>query len=269
MFEQKKNEFESEGISSNLGYYIYALLSPDDDVPFYIGKGKGSRVFSHLDRALENPNEITEKYAEIQRIHDSGKRVKHLILRHGLANEQQAYEIEAALIDFCKYLKFPITNIAGGHKSIEKGLMTTDDIIRLYQPEKLNSIPDDCIIININRTYKRGSGENAIFNATKGIWAINIKRLQDNSGIKRKYVLSEYRGLIVEVFEVTKWFQAERVYPPKTKKAGQCRQGVSFEGKVASEEIRDSYINKTVARHKKPGASMPHRFSLKSNNEND
>lgn len=29
-------------------YYIYALVDPINNVPFYVGKGKNKRVFSHL-----------------------------------------------------------------------------------------------------------------------------------------------------------------------------------------------------------------------------
>ena len=33
---------------SKLGFYVYILIDPYEDVPFYIGKGFGDRVFSML-----------------------------------------------------------------------------------------------------------------------------------------------------------------------------------------------------------------------------
>lgn len=32
---------------SKLGYYVYALINPINNKPFYIVKGKDNRVFSH------------------------------------------------------------------------------------------------------------------------------------------------------------------------------------------------------------------------------
>ena len=247
MFDEKTKQ--------ELRYYVYALLDPFTNRPFYIGKGKDDRVFAHVNCELEieTPN---DKYKEIWKIKASGNTVRHIILRHGLS-EKQAFEIEATLIDFLHYLKHDITNIVGGHKSIEKGLMTTDEIIRLYNAEELNSIEPDCVIININQKYERGSGSEAIYDATKGTWAINKIKAD-----KIKYVLSEYRGLIIEVFEVEKRLYIQRGYNPKAKNFGKERTGFGFEGKVAPEEIRCKYVNKSIAHHKKRGAATAHRFTL-------
>ena len=37
-----------------LGYYVYVYSDPDTRKPFYVGKGKDNRVFSHLDDKKEN-----------------------------------------------------------------------------------------------------------------------------------------------------------------------------------------------------------------------
>lgn len=41
------NEFSKETLSK-IGYYVYLYSDPDTKEPFYVGKGKGNRVFNHL-----------------------------------------------------------------------------------------------------------------------------------------------------------------------------------------------------------------------------
>ena len=40
-------QFSSEVISK-LGYYVYLISDPSNGEIFYVGKGKGNRVFSHF-----------------------------------------------------------------------------------------------------------------------------------------------------------------------------------------------------------------------------
>ncbi len=234
-----------------LKYYVYLLIDPKTDEPFYVGKGTGNRVFNHVKCALEEEESSSHKYEEIRRILSENNQVKHLIVRHGLT-ENNAFEVESALIDTFKFIpkfKYYVRgNIQGGVNSIEKGLMTTDEIIRLYNAETLFEIGTNCVIININRTYKRGSSENTIYDATKEIWDIKERRRK-----KIEYVLSEYRGLIVEVFKVVKWYSKVRGYNPGAKKYGQTYLGYGFEGIVAEDSERNKYINKTISPFKKRG----------------
>ena len=41
---------------SKLGYYVYALINPINNKPFYIGKGKENRVFSHKEEVINDFN---------------------------------------------------------------------------------------------------------------------------------------------------------------------------------------------------------------------
>ncbi len=248
-----------ERICQELKYYVYLLIDPDTDEPFYVGKGKDNRVFAHVNCALEHELE-TDKYNEIRRIIVSGKAVKHLIVRHGLT-EKSAFEIESALIDTFKFIPkfnhFIKGNIQGGVNSIEKGLMSTDEVIRLYNAEPLHEMAHNCVIININRTYKRGAVENAIYKATKETWKMDVKRLDSIH-----FVLSEYRGLIVEVFQVDSWYPKERPYRLGAKKYGETYIGYGFNGIVAPSEIRSLYINKSIAHLKVQGNANVIRYSV-------
>jgi len=240
MFDERTKE--------NLKYYVYLLIDPENDEPFYVGKGKDNRVFAHINNEIED-NEDNLKYSEIRRI--GPENVKHIIVRHGLT-EKESFAVEASLIDTFRFIpafnRFVRGNIQGGINSIEKGLMTSNEIIRIYNAQPLEEIDDDCLIININKSYKRGSGVDAIYNATKEIWRIKKSRRD-----KAKFVLSEYKGLIVEVFKVDSWYPKERGYNPSAKKYGQTYTGYGFHGTIAYNRIRNKYINKTISHLKKRG----------------
>ncbi len=248
MFDEKTRQ--------HLGYYVYMLIDPRDNRPFYIGKGIENRVFNHLNRALNDIDISNAKYDSIREIEESGQTVEHIIIRHDLT-EDEAYKIEASLIDSFNYSGILLSNIVGGHNSIEKGLMTSGEITRLYNAEQLNEIGSDCILININRKYQRGKGLQTIYEATKETWTIRESKLQ-----QLKFVLSEYKGLIVEVFEVHNWYPKERGYLPNAQRHGQTKIGFGFNGDIAIDEIRDKYINKSIAHLKKKGAASAIRYNL-------
>lgn len=239
-----------------LGHYVYMLIDPRNDKPFYVGKGVGNRVFDHIRFAMNNPTISTDKCDTIREI--GAENVKHVIVTHGLATEDQAYRMEAILIDVLKYLDSQLTNETSGQHADELGIMTTDEITRLYSAEKLDSINSDCVVININGQYNRAFGKDDIYKATKEIWRIAKWRLN-----KIKYVLSEYRGLIVEVFEVDKWYPKERPYGIKSKRAGQTYIGYGFDGHIAPDEIRRLYINKSIAHQKDKGKANPISYAIK------
>ena len=138
--------------------------------------------------------------------------------------------------------------------------MTTDEIERLYNADRLEKIGDDCIVININGQYNRAMGATAIYNATKQAWRIGKNRRE-----KIRYVLSEYRGLIIEVFEVSEWYDIKRPYGPHSKKAGQDYLASGFNGKVAEDSIRNMYINRSIADRKKKGRANPISYAYSIN----
>lgn len=246
-------------VQEELKYYVYLLVNPSTDEPFYVGKGKGNRVFQHVQAALEDDEENL-KFDIIREILSNGKQVRHVIVRHGL-NEVTALELEAAFLDVFDYLPgmkgFICANQQGGINSIEKGLMTTDEIIRFYKAEPLDYIDSNCMIININRSYQQGKGKDAIYEATKEIWRINKQRTKTI-----RFVLSEYHGRIVEVFEVERWYSKERNYNKGSTHYGKKYLGYGFDGVVAPEDIRNRYINRSIAHHKKRGSASVIRYKL-------
>lgn len=244
-----------------LKHYVYMLLDPTDNKPFYVGKGINNRLFNHLACALTDNDTSDSKYGKILEIIQSGQTVKHIIVRHGLS-ESEAFQIEASLIDTLTYCGILLSNIIGGHNSVEKGLMTSEEVVRLYNAHPLNEMGSDCMLININRTYQRGNGVNSIYQATRETWLISAWRLP-----QIKYVLSEFRGLIVEVFEVKNWYPKQRLKNKTIDKEKKIKiqvdvTGFGFDGNVAPDAIKNKYINKSVAHIKQRGAAQVIRYNL-------
>jgi hypothetical protein len=162
--------------------------------------------------------------------------------------------------------------------------MTSEEIIQNYNAEPLDKINNDCVIININTSYNdlkknarkhgRNIDLNAIYQATKETWFISKDRVK-----QLNYVLSEYKGLIVEVFEVdvNGWYVKQRgknktVLDSNKKPAlddkGKIKKeiveadGYGFNGNIAPEAIRNLYRNKSVAHKKTKGQANVIRYKL-------
>ena len=116
------NGFNQRTIES-LAYYVYALIDPRDNRIFYIGKGKGNRIFQHAKDALDDSDQSL-KLDIIRSILRDGREVGLYILRHNLT-EETAYVVESVLIDLLTYRKFNKTsilaNIAAGHHQWDEG----------------------------------------------------------------------------------------------------------------------------------------------------
>lgn len=83
----------TQDIANTLKCYVYVYTDPRNGESFYIGKGKGNRVFAHLDDPAD-----TDKTATIRAIRESGAEPQIDILRYGLT-EAEVCLVEASAID--------------------------------------------------------------------------------------------------------------------------------------------------------------------------
>jgi hypothetical protein len=123
----------SHGIADKLEYYVYRLIDPRNGMTFYVGRGRGDRVFSHANGTaatteLEDDESLKKKI--IHAIRNDHFKVQHIIHRHGM-DEKIAREVEAALIE--AYLG--LSNIQSGYAP-ERGILHADQIERLYTAEE-------------------------------------------------------------------------------------------------------------------------------------
>lgn len=228
----------SNAVCERIGYYVYILKDPRNDVIFYVGKGKGNRIFQHIQCALERETE-NHKYNLIREIIDAGKEVEHFILRHGL-EEKLAFEIESTIIDLLGIEN--LTNSVKGHDTWERGLKTVDEVFQHYDAKAV-TFEEPCIIININRLYTRGISAQKLYDSTRASWIVGIKR------DRAKYAIASYRGLVREVYEIEKW-------QPNGKRW-------EFIGKIADDSIRDKYLNQSLENYIKKGGQNPIRYTFK------
>jgi hypothetical protein len=85
-------------VSDHLENYVYRLIDPRNGETFYVGKGKGNRVFDHVKCELgSDADELTDKLLRIREIRKLGLEIGHVIHRHGM-DGPTAEEVEAALM---------------------------------------------------------------------------------------------------------------------------------------------------------------------------
>jgi len=224
-----------QSVIEQLDYYVYFLRDPGNKEVFYVGKGKGNRVFEHVACALAKATE-SDKLERIRAIEKSGRSVEHFILRHGLT-ERAAFEVEAAVIDFVGISN--LLNLQAGHYSTDFGIKTTDEVIAMYSAPPFRT-EERVMLININKLFNREMTETEIYDATRKSWKVGPKRE------KAKYAVATYRGLTREVYLINKWFQIGDRW--------------GFNGELADENIRTSMRYKSIAEMTLRGAVNPIRY---------
>lgn len=229
----------SQSVIEQLKYYVYFLRDPRDGKVFYVGKGKGNRIFNHAECALESESS-SDKLDTIRSILSAGYKVEHYVLRHGL-EEAAAFEVEAALIDFIGLTN--LSNSQGGQYSSDFGIKTTDEIIAMYSAAPLDtSLP--IVLININRKYYREITQEELYDATREAWVIGSKR--DSA----TYAVATYRGLTREVYKIQSWYPVDI--------EGKERWG--FIGELASEAVREQLRYKAISSYFPQGAANPIKY---------
>lgn len=107
---------------------------------------------------------------------------------------------------------------------------------------KRNDIKHDLVIIKIGRSYHRGMTARELYEFTRGFWKKKISYVEP-----AKYALAVVDGTVIEVYKIDKWVHASqadniiREYIPESHS-----ERIAFLGEVASDDIRDYYIQRNV-----------------------
>lgn len=85
---------------TNFMYYVYCYVDPTSDQPFYVGKGKQDRAYSHLHskKDASKPRNKTRFANKLRKMKEEGIEPKIIFLAQNIEDEKVAYEIEEAFI---------------------------------------------------------------------------------------------------------------------------------------------------------------------------
>lgn len=230
-------------VSTELKYYVYIYSNPITDEIFYVGKGKGDRVFSHLSEESES-----EKVKYLSDLKLNNLKPKIEILIHGIEDEATALRVEAAIIDLIGINK--LTNLQSGWRSASFGRMTLKQIISTYSKQEVEVI-EPSIFIRINQKFRYSMTEIELYDFTRGQWKINTERAN-----KAKYAFAIYEGIIQEVYTVLFWLEAGKTLNTRND-TDAANDRFEFIGNIAEPEIRNQYKYKSVEHYFRKGNANP------------
>jgi hypothetical protein len=238
------------GVTERLKWYVYRLIDPRNGETFYVGKGKGNRIFEHAKGALlgtKDEDAADLKFQRIKSISAVGLAVSHVIHRHNIGTEDLAFQIEAALID-----AYPgLTNKVSGHGAGDYGCRHVEQIVSEYAARPFEA-REALILISIARSYEEG--EKSIYNSVRGVWRVDV----DRAG-SFKLVLAHRRGIVLGAFRPSKWLPATKTHLPWLDNDMPGRFG--FIGKPAELQTARLYNQKRVPDiYRVKGAANPVRF---------
>jgi uncharacterized protein len=234
-------------VTRRLGYYVYLLVDPRNNEPFYVGKGKGKRALAH---GSEDANE--DKAGRIAQLNAMKRPHRIDILVHGIREEETAFRIEAAVIDLLgpKHL----TNLIRGWDSVAHGRRSLNELIAHYSRQEVK-IKEPAVLIRINRLYRSEMSATELYDATRGVWRIGDKRESV------KYAFAVYDSIIREVYRIAGWYPAGSTMSTREVEDLKDPERWEFVGTLAEPRIRNKYLNKAVEPKQFPvGAQNPIKY---------
>jgi hypothetical protein len=91
-------------------YYVYSLVDPINNVPFYIGKGTGDRMYTHLYTKRKADTCNKDKVRYIKNIRMLGHEPLAIKIDDKIESEKEAFALESYCIKQAIRIGFPLTN---------------------------------------------------------------------------------------------------------------------------------------------------------------
>ena len=237
-------------IQKKLMWYVYLLSDPNTNEIFYVGKGKGNRVFDHF----KNLKKDDPKSQKIKEILSQEKEPKIEFLIHGIENENTIKRIESSIIDLID--KKNLTNKIGGYESSDFGRMDLNQIIGKYSSKKVD-VKEKVLLIKLSKSFRYNMSEVELYDYTRGIWIISEKKRKEI-----EYVFCVYDGIVQETYNVIDWFPGGSTYSVRyDKEEWKIHERWEFVGNI-SHEMRKKYRHKSVSHYFPSGSRNPVRYTF-------
>jgi hypothetical protein len=193
-------------------FYVYVLVDPRDDRPFYVGKGTRSRLLAHgFEADLKGEQGQSEKTARIREIRAGGGEPIVEVVRHRL-EEPEAFLVEAALIDCLPSL----TNKVRGRGASQRRAPLAELISR-YGAPALEAIHPPVLMIRLKTRwmpleeemekgyFREGAGSypgidsGRLYDAVRGWWKTSTGALE-RRGVR--HVVAVVEGVTRAIYEI-------------------------------------------------------------------
>jgi uncharacterized protein len=231
-------------VAEKLGYYVYLYIHPDTGQPFYVGKGKGDRTLAHM--SDDNEARKTRTLAGLRR---RGLSPRIEVLAHGLADEETAYRIEAAVIDLLQLGK--LANEVRGWRSIQLGRIPLDDLVNLYAPRPVE-ITEPTLLIRINQRYRHDIPAQELYEATRGVWRLGPRR----EGARIALAVSH--GVVRAAFSISSWYPAGTTpYITRARSDVRAKGRLEFVSLPATDAVSKKYVGRSVEAYFHRGVQTP------------
>jgi hypothetical protein len=246
------------GVAEKLSYYVYLLIDPRNEKPFYVGKGIGDRCFAHIDEARKTEKDSSGDYPKLKTIREIEKhgQVRIDLLRWGLEGpegEQTAFAIEAAAIDLLRLdLDVRASGLTRG-----KGRISAREVDITLGATPANFDPDHrLMLVRVARQFRVDMDEEALYVATRQWWVIGAERMKLGTSRSPEWALAVYRGVVRAVYRIERW------RPPSAKQIvaePQLKGRWAFTGKL-DPELTKRYVGSDVSAKLPLSAQNPIRY---------
>jgi hypothetical protein len=237
----------SRKVSEKLKYYVYLYLDPRTGEPFYIGKGRRNRAFSHMRDQSE-----TEKVQRIKELKKLGQKPRIDILKYGLT-EKEALLVEATAIDLIDVKE--LTNVMRGHGTRHGARGSVEEVAAQLDAGPVEII-EPTMLITIARAYRHDMSPHEVYDATRSAWRVGVRRE------KAKLAMGVFAGIVREVYEISGWVPGGSTMRVSDRdgRHEDIEGRWEFVGRVADDATRRRYVGKSVAKYFKPGAQNPVQY---------